>query len=153
MLRLLIQSLLLSIVVLMFGCAMFEKVLLVPEVNSAVPFDTTLINMDALNAVALAVQDVNVSFWNKDITYLDVLEGTLETGYFRKPNIAGLRLRAQVERNDKLIAITVKGAGPYYSKLSVEEGLQAIQTAITRRLAEAVQAKKPGRVSLLSEAR
>ena len=98
--------------------------------------------MDALNAVALAVKDVNVSSWGKDITYLDVLEGTLETSYFRKPNIAGLRLRAQVERNDKLIAITVKGAGPYYSKLSVEEGLQAIQTAITRRLAEAVQAKK-----------
>ena len=31
MLRFLIQSLLLSIVVLMFGCAMFEKVLLVQK--------------------------------------------------------------------------------------------------------------------------
>ena len=139
-------SLLLPIVAFTSGCAILEKAILVPEVHSSVPFETDLINIEVINAVALAVKDVvQIHSWHKEVTYLDVLGGILETGYFRKPNIATIRLRVQIERDNKLIAITVKGSGPYYSKLPIESGHQAFQEAVTNRLAEAARIKKVAR--------
>ncbi|POZ51507.1 hypothetical protein [Methylovulum psychrotolerans] len=141
------------------GCWMLEKVVLMPESHSKIPFNTVLINKEVLDAVALAIKDVGardsdekipyldlsgaikdvgVRDWDEQITYLDVSEGTLETGYFRKSNIAGIRTRVQIERDDKVIVIVVKGAGPYYSELPIEEGRRLLQAALIRRLAEAV---------------
>lgn len=135
------QSLLFVTVLWLCGCAVLEKVALVPEASSEISFDTVLINMEVLNIVALALKDANVTNLHTEITYLDVLEGTLETGYFRESNIADMRLHVQIERDNKLIAIVLKGAGPYYSKLPVEESLWQVKEAIICRLAEAVKAK------------
>ena len=78
----------------------------------------------------------------KDVTYVNALEGELETRYYRKSNIAGMNFRAEIERDDQMIRLTVKGAGPYYSKLSLHEGLREVQTAVVCRLQEAVQQAK-----------
>ena len=129
-------------IVSLSSCGMLEKVWLVPEVRSEVPFDTKLINKQVLDAVAMAVTNVNVTFWSRDITYLDVLEGTLETGYFRTPNIAAAQLRIEIDRDSKVIVLTVKGAGPYYSKLPVEECHRLFRAALLRKLSEVENSRK-----------
>jgi hypothetical protein len=114
------------------GCWLLEKAILVPEINFNIPYNTELINKQALEAVNLAVKDVKAPglWWAYDITYLDVLEGTLETGYFKESNMAGISLRAQIDRKNNVIVITIKGAGPYYSDLPVDKAKQYFSNAL-----------------------
>ncbi len=124
------------------GCSLLEKIWLVPEVEVNVPFDPILYNKQVLDAITLAVGDLDGQksiLWNNDVTYLNVFEGELETGYYSTPNTAGIQLRVEIERDDHKIRLTVKGAGPYYSKLPLQEALEQIQSAVIRRLDEAKQ--------------
>jgi len=54
-----------------------------------------LTNKQVLAIVALALQDVKANSWSYEITYLDVVGGALETGYYRMPNIAAMQLRSR----------------------------------------------------------
>ena len=130
------------------GCL---KSFLVPEVDAEIPFNTVLTNKEVLDVITLAAHDVKVASgrdrellypYMDKITYLNVIEGTLETGNYSKSNVTGIRLRAEIERDKQLIDITVKGVSSYYSKLPIDKGLQEIQMAITQQLTEAVAKNK-----------
>lgn len=142
--RLFLRLQLLIVVLSLTGCAVLEKVLLVPEMDAEMPFNPSLTNKEVLDAITLAVKDVQVAnpdarIYNENVTYFNVAEGVIETGHYGESNFTGMKLRAEIERDEHLIDITVKGTDIYYSKIiPLDKGLREIQMAITRRLAEAV---------------
>lgn len=134
---------LLIIVLSLTGCTVLEKVLLVPEVNAEIPFNAKLTNEEILNTIASSVKKIkianpNLFIHNDEITYLNVEKGIIETGRYSDSNVTGMRFHAEIERDEHLISITIKGVDIYYNRIPLDKGLQDIKTAITRRLLETI---------------
>lgn len=73
-------------------------------------------------------------FWNTRITRRDPGDGALETGDFPDDNIGGFRVRLLYPSGASQVKIAVKGAGPYYSDLGVDQALDDFKAELARCL-------------------
>lgn len=73
-------------------------------------------------------------FWNTRITRRDPDDGALETGDFPDDNIGGFRIRLRYPSGANQVKIDIKGAGPYYSDLGVDQALDDFKAELSRCL-------------------
>ncbi|MDK9719181.1 MAG: hypothetical protein OEL57_14945 [Trichlorobacter sp.] len=130
------------VVAVLSGCAVVEKVLLVPEEDGKVSYSGKLTKQQVFKTVGEVAEELKIPAWSNEITYSNLSEGIIETGNFSKTNVMGIRLKAQVYSEKTVVEVTVKGVGPYYSKLALKEALNSYMSVLQKRLTE--QSIAPG---------
>jgi hypothetical protein len=119
------------------GCEIVEYLWLVPRSEKEVSISSTQTNAEVLDAFEKTMTESKVPMWPKPlVTYRNVGKGVVEIGPFRERAIAGYTARASIDRRNGLVKVVVKGAGPYYSELPVDEVAEKIAVALSNRLRE-----------------
>ena len=104
------------------GCGVFEYLWLVPRAHENISFDPALTNAEILTAVERTTLAVKVhSYSETQVTRRDDAKGFIELGPYRQSNVTGYAFRAEIDRGEHLVKLVVKGAGPYYSDLPVDD--------------------------------
>ena len=65
-----------------------------------------------------------------NVTKRDEATGVLETGYFERETLSNFRVRAVHIREQNLITLKLKGAGPYYVDLGVAQSMEELKTGV-----------------------
>ena len=134
-----------AILVLLFipGCAVLEKAWLVPEEDVQLSYSSLLTSQDVIDVLKDVLKELHspTKWWNYKVSYVNIDEGILETGNFSESNVVGIRLKARIKPDKHIIKITLKGAGPYYSKLPVNDALNTFVSTFSKKLAERAQSK------------
>ena len=111
------NTLIISAIFFLTGCAVLERVWLVPRASRIATIPSGVSSSEMLDAFMNAAQNHFVSFGKPIVTFRD--EETIEVGHWRKSNTAGYSGKAKINNTKTQLSFTVKGAGPYYTKLPV----------------------------------
>ena len=119
---------------LLCSCGLIEGLGLVPRVRVSIPVTQDLTNEQLLTCVEQSVEktramSVGWSFSTKT-TLSNVEKGVFETGDFGESNVAGLRVKAVIAGKPRFIELTLKGAGPYYSDLHVDQVMMTLKEQV-----------------------
>ena len=131
-------------VIVLGGCEVYESFGGVPTASDelAVPPQTT--TQQIFDCAEKSIGSVpEPSNWRKDVTRRDPNAGILETGDFDKENTIGFRARLRVDPGGALARIKIKGAGPYYTDLGVDDAMITLKTNLARCLARSPNSRAP----------
>ncbi|MES9857225.1 MAG: hypothetical protein ABW166_11535 [Sedimenticola sp.] len=125
----------LAIIMCMFlsGCAAMEYLWLVPRNSMHIEIPSHILKAEALNLFGEVAIKRLTAWGERSVTYLNEDEGVIEIGYWRKTNIAGYAARSEIKDNGGKLYFSVKGAGPYYSELPVEQASKDIHSELSKR--------------------
>ena len=124
---------------LLSGCAFFEYFGLVPRAHETVSFNSAFTDAEILTAVERCALTANLGVWSRnglEVTRRSVNDGVIELGPWRESNVAGYAVRASIDRRKSRLRLVVKGAGPYYSKLPVDEAVQLLSQYLSESIGD-----------------
>ncbi|HEY8097958.1 MAG TPA: hypothetical protein VIE65_18015 [Methylobacter sp.] len=111
------------------GCAVFEALGGMPRKSDELAVRQNTSTSHVFACVEQAISSLNTN-WDRRITKRDEPAGVIETGNYSKSNIAGFRVRATHVRSENILEIELKGAGPYYVDIGVDEGMQNLKAEL-----------------------
>ncbi len=121
----------LHIFVFFSGCSIFESTFgynesQVISLNNPVEISRVFLCSES---AAIELNRDN-SWWSKKITFKNFELGVIETGYFSKSNIAGIRFRITYQQIHQSLTLDLKATGPYYIDLGAKKALKSLQSKI-----------------------
>ena len=114
------------------GCSVFESLGGMPSASATISTDTKVSTQKALGCVESTIMKLSQTrgAWMTNVTSKDEAMGVLETGNFGGENLANFRVRAVHIREQNLITLKLKGAGPYYVDLGVTQGMEELKSGV-----------------------
>jgi hypothetical protein len=124
------------LVVLLSGCSIIEYLWLIPRASEEISIEPKQSNAEILAAVESASIQANFPMWKLPaVSYSSLEKGVIEFGPYRQSNVAGYAVRATIDRKHNLLKIVVKGAGPYYAELPVDDAAEKLRAYVSAKLA------------------
>ena len=122
----------LSVGVPLSGCAMFEALGVMPRATEELLVHSGTPTSMVFSCIESSIQKLHMkqSIWDTKVTQKDEMAGLMETGYFSKANRAGFRVKAIYLREENIVKLELKGAGPYYADLGVDEGMKNLKAEV-----------------------
>jgi hypothetical protein len=77
------------------------------------------------------------SRWDARITHRNASHGVVESGNFGEENESGFRVRVQLHARRNKVEIDLKGAGPYFKDMGVEDAIETFQRTFVQCLPRA----------------
>jgi hypothetical protein len=107
----------------MTGCVMSNMPAKAPSSSGTLPVPAGVGAETVLSCAESSVQSLRDKneLWNTRVTRRDVANGVLETGNFEEENVGGFRVSAQYKPESNSVQIRLKGAGPYFMDIGVDQ--------------------------------
>jgi hypothetical protein len=121
-----------SVITSICGCSVFEFLGGEPRASGTILTNNSVSTKKALECVGSTIMKFHgtTSSWMINVTRKDEATGVLETGSFDQSNVMGFRVRAMHIREQNLITLKLKGAGPYYADLGVIQGMEELKSGV-----------------------
>lgn len=118
------------------GCVMSNTPMKAPAADGAVPVPAGLGADAVLSCVDTSVRALHEKneLWNVRVTRRDAGRGLFETGDFEDDNIGGFRVSAQYAPDANAVRLRLKGAGPYFMDLGVEQAFAELDARMRQCL-------------------
>lgn len=122
----------LAFCLLLSSCAVFEGFGLMPSRSAEVSVSRGQTASNVFTCVERTIIGLSKtrSTWATSVTRKDEKSGIFETGNYGESNVIGFRVRAIYSTGDQKIRLKLKGAGPYYSDIGVDEGIEKLASGI-----------------------
>ncbi len=118
------------------GCVVDSSKLKAPSAHRSVVLATGLAPDRVFQCAESTLERLHQqdNHWVRQITRKDSGAGVLETGNFPEENEMGFRLSARLEVSAGRVALSFKGAGPYFTDLGVESAAQKFADGLSQCL-------------------
>ena len=118
------------------GCGLYESMGGVPHAERKLAIPEGTQSQLIFNCVEESIRSIpEPSNWNKEITTRDLKSGVMDIGGFKEKNVIGFRARVMVNDERTSITMKIKGAGPYYTDLGVDDAADKLLEAMKKCLA------------------
>lgn len=121
--RTLVSTLFLLLLFSLTGCVMSNTPMKAPAAGGSLSVPAGIGAEAVLSCAETSVRTLHGKneLWNIRVTRRDADRGLLETGDFDDENVGGFRVSVQYRPESDSVQVRLKGAGPYFMDIGVEQ--------------------------------